>query len=797
MTIFIIAKFFIPPPNMIFRNSCSGSVCRACCEVVVMKTFRLFLCFLVCCFAGVFSSATASQEVCTRVPFPYKKGDREILDCDFTDAAIRDILWYKDNKLLVNGSGGLYQSLTRLNHDTLRSSLLFQFVRFKHAGVYTCKPEPSQPVSNCPDGKSVNILVECGDGYMKAYDTLVPVKKFSNATLRCSAMAWMNCYLADDLTWYYGNKTLKNNTKYTIRKQNTNECNRVVEAEFFLDIWNVTNADVGDYVCQMKCRIGKKIKNDSVQLVHYFEEDEKQETTTTSRTTQQPTTTASQEVCTRGPFPYKKGDREILDCDFTDAAIRDILWYKDNKLLVNGSGGLYQSLTRLNHDTLRSSLLFQFVRFKHAGVYTCKPEPSQPVSNCPDGKSVNILVECGDGYMKAYDTLVPVKKFSNATLRCSAMAWMNCYLADDLTWYYGNKTLKNNTKYTIRKQNTNECNRVVEAEFFLDIWNVTNADVGDYVCQMKCRIGKKIKNDSVQLVHYFEEDEKQETTTTSRTTQQPTNLHVPPVKTCFSCIANNLDNCGMTIANCSDTSFPSFGSGHCYTAVGWYRRNDDWMSGALRGCTDCSDLDATRDLMRNLSMSIQWDLSLTHTSIMCCNSTNCNNMTVSLPDRPTDAPNDGNGFSGDLHIPPVKTCFSCVANNLDNCGVTIAYCSDAGFPSFGSGHCYTAVGWYRRNDNWMSGALSGCINCSDLDATRDLIRNLSMSIQWDLSLTHTSIMCCNSTNCNNMTVSLPDRPTDAPNDGNGLSGGEPCLVPLSYIAITSHFVILYIFQVKL
>ncbi|XP_068670508.1 uncharacterized protein [Montipora foliosa] len=522
MTIFIIAKFFIPPPNMIFRNSCSGSVCRACCEVVVMKTFRLFLCFLVCCFAGVFSSATASQEVCTRVPFPYKKGDREILDCDFTDAAIRDILWYKDNKLLVNGSGGLYQSLTRLNHDTLRSSLLFQFVRFKHAGVYTCKPEPSQPVSNCPDGKSVNILVECGDGYMKAYDTLVPVKKFSNATLRCSAMAWMNCYLADDLTWYYGNKTLKNNTKYTIRKQNTNECNRVVEAEFFLDIWNVTNADVGDYVCQMKCRIGKKIKNDSVQLVHYFEEDEKQETTTTSRTTQQPTTTASQEVCTRGPFPYKKGDREILDCDFTDAAIRDILWYKDNKLLVNGSGGLYQSLTRLNHDTLRSSLLFQFVRFKHAGVYTCKPEPSQPVSNCPDGKSVNILVECGDGYMKAYDTLVPVKKFSNATLRCSAMAWMNCYLADDLTWYYGNKTLKNNTKYTIRKQNTNECNRVVEAEFFLDIWNVTNADVGDYVCQMKCRIGKKIKNDSVQLVHYFEEDEKQETTTTSRTTQQPT-----------------------------------------------------------------------------------------------------------------------------------------------------------------------------------------------------------------------------------------------------------------------------------
>ncbi|XP_068756331.1 uncharacterized protein [Montipora capricornis] len=262
---------------MIFRNSCSGSVCRPCCEVVVMKTFRLVLCFLVCCFAGVFSSATASQEVCTKGPFPYKEGDRKILDCDFTDAAIRDILWYKDNKLLVNGSGGLYQSLTRLNHDTLRSSFLFQFVRFKHAGFYTCKPEPSQPVSNCPDGKSVHILVECGNGYMKAYDALVSVKKFSNATLRCSAMAWLNCFLGADLTWYHGNKTLKNNTKYTIRKQNTNECNRVVEAEFFLDIWNVTNADVGEYVCQMKCFTRNKTKNDSVQLVHYFEEDDKGE----------------------------------------------------------------------------------------------------------------------------------------------------------------------------------------------------------------------------------------------------------------------------------------------------------------------------------------------------------------------------------------------------------------------------------------------------------------------------------------------------------------------------------------
>ena len=104
--------------------------------------------------------------------------------------------------------------------------------------------------------------------------------------------------------------------------------------------------------------------------------------------------TASQDPgCTKGPYEYKKGDRKILDCDFADPAVRDILWFKDNKPLVNGSEGLYQSLYQLNDGTRRSSLLFPVVRFDHAGRYTCKTEPRQ-LGGCPNGKSIHILVEC-------------------------------------------------------------------------------------------------------------------------------------------------------------------------------------------------------------------------------------------------------------------------------------------------------------------------------------------------------------------------------------------------------------------
>ncbi|XP_068737970.1 titin-like [Montipora capricornis] len=211
--------------------------------------------------------------------------------------------------------------------------------------------------------------------------------------------------------------------------------------------------------------------------------------------------TASQDsVCTKGPYEYKKGDRKILDCDFADPAVRDILWFKDNKPLVNGSEGLYQSLYQLDDGTRRSSLLFPVVRFDHAGRYTCKTEPRQ-LGDCPNGKSIHILVECGNGFIKAYATLVSVKKFSNVTLRCSAMAWQNCFFGANLTWYHGNEILENNTKYSIRKQNTNECkNRILEAQFFLEISNVTDADAGEYVCKMQCSVIERINKDFIKLL---------------------------------------------------------------------------------------------------------------------------------------------------------------------------------------------------------------------------------------------------------------------------------------------------------
>ena len=57
------------------------------------------------------------------------------------------------------------------------------------------------------------------------------------------------------MTWEYRNNTLQNNTKYTIKKRDRKrECRtRLLEAEFSLEINNLTADDEGIYFCKMKC----------------------------------------------------------------------------------------------------------------------------------------------------------------------------------------------------------------------------------------------------------------------------------------------------------------------------------------------------------------------------------------------------------------------------------------------------------------------------------------------------------------------------------------------------------------
>jgi len=68
----------------------------------------------------------------------------------------------------------------------------------------------------------------------------------------------------------------------------------------------------------------------------------------------------------------------------------------------------------------------------------------------------------------------------------------------------------------------------------------------------------------------------------------PTDMHIP--QSCYRCMADKLEDCvsNQMMINCSNATFPNVGSGHCYTAVGWYKMDNMWNSTALRGCVDCS-----------------------------------------------------------------------------------------------------------------------------------------------------------------------------------------------------------------
>lgn len=118
-------------------------------------------------------------------------------------------------------------------------------------------------------------------------------------------------------------------------------------------------------------------------------------------------------------------------------------------------------------------------------------------------------------------------------------------------------------------------------------------------------------------------------------------MHIPP-KSCYHCMAGKLEACvsNQMMMNCSNATFPNVGSGDCYTAVGWYKMNNMWNSIALRGCVDCSDENAAKDKIKMGfdALPQNWELNLMYSNIMCCNSTNCNNMDVTLPSAPTTSP---------------------------------------------------------------------------------------------------------------------------------------------------------------
>ena len=120
----------------------------------------------------------------------------------------------------------------------------------------------------------VDFVLYAGEnGHITAAQKSVSAMKFSNTRLECSALSWAGCYIGPvTLTWYYRNSTLQNNTKYVIKEQIKDECKwRLLPAEFILEISNLTDEDVSEYVCQMYCEFDEIIAKDAIELLTVFQ----------------------------------------------------------------------------------------------------------------------------------------------------------------------------------------------------------------------------------------------------------------------------------------------------------------------------------------------------------------------------------------------------------------------------------------------------------------------------------------------------------------------------------------------
>ena len=106
-------------------------------------------------------------------------------------------------------------------------------------------------------------------GHITATRRNVTAEQFSNTSVQCSALSWNGCLFGPALTWHHGNCTLQNNTKYVIKEQQKHECkHRSLQAEFILEISNVTNEDFGKYFCQMECAFLNLTAKDTVELLN-------------------------------------------------------------------------------------------------------------------------------------------------------------------------------------------------------------------------------------------------------------------------------------------------------------------------------------------------------------------------------------------------------------------------------------------------------------------------------------------------------------------------------------------------
>ena len=90
-----------------------------------------------------------------------------------------------------------------------------------------------------------------------------------------------------------------------------------------------------------------------------------------------------------------------LTCEFDGSSVQNVSWFKDNKLVLNGTDGLYQIEKQSGDGKLHSTLNFFTVRMEHSGSYTCKANEGGN-SSC---RKITVRVKCKCGLLRGFELL--------------------------------------------------------------------------------------------------------------------------------------------------------------------------------------------------------------------------------------------------------------------------------------------------------------------------------------------------------------------------------------------------------
>ncbi|KAJ7386665.1 hypothetical protein OS493_006670 [Desmophyllum pertusum] len=162
----------------------------------------------------------------------------------------RAVSWYKDDKLITNGTEGMYHSLEK-TAETVYSILHLPPGREEQEGFYNCSAMNSIPGWSSSISVKIQMEYSCPSSSSPTISSSeILASTFSNVSLTCLIDFDENC--PQNQSWYFNDQQapLESGNKYEVELKETN---RKCKREYILSIFNVSENDEGKYSCNFIC----------------------------------------------------------------------------------------------------------------------------------------------------------------------------------------------------------------------------------------------------------------------------------------------------------------------------------------------------------------------------------------------------------------------------------------------------------------------------------------------------------------------------------------------------------------